>query len=204
MVLPGFAGLSNCLVLGGTARRPACGCASRPLPQDTSTILTHRLTDRIVDFLESGGRVVLLASDAAGGLGTQYEWLFGGIPLVIEQGPLVKSDSEWIVDLLGYDLTRRYSRVIPIDQLGITENVDPLIRLAYTHDQRNRVEFFDQLFMTQVGRGLLIVSSLDHTEAPGRWLLDRLLRFATSGAARAPLSLDPDLVRRWTFDSTSD
>ncbi len=174
-----------------------------PLPQNTSTILTHRLTDRIVDFLETGGRVVLLASNAHGGLGTQYEWLFGGVPLIIEQGPLVEGDSEWIVDLLGYDLTRRYSRVIPVDQLGITQSVDPLIRLVYTHDQADRVELFDQLFTTRVGQGLLIVSSLDHTEAPGKWLLDRIVRFAASDSATASSSLDPDLVRRWTVDSTS-
>lgn len=173
------------------------------LPQHTGTILTHRLTNGIVDFLESGGRVVLLASNAHGGLGTQHEWLFGGIPLIIEQGPLVEGDSEWIVDLLGYDLTRRYSRVIGVDQLGISESVDPLIRLAYTHDQRSRVEFFDQLFMARVGRGLLVVSSLDHTEAPGRWLLDCAVRFAASGSATASSSLDPALVRRWTLDSTS-
>ena len=175
-----------------------------PLPQDITTILTHRLTDGIVDFLETGGRVVLLASNACGGLGTQYQWLFGGVPLIIEQGPLTQGDSEWIVDLLGYDLTRRYSRVIPVDQLGITDSIDPLIRLVYTHDQAGRVRIFDQLFMTGVGDGLLIVSSLDHSDAPGRWLLDCVVRFAASASAAASSCLDPQIVRRWTFDSTSD
>ena len=92
-------------------------------------------------------------------------------------------------------------RVIPVDQLGITDSVDPLIRLVYTHDQADRVKFFDQLFMTRVGQGLLIVSSLDHTEAPGRWLLDCIVRFAASSSAVASSDLDPELVRRWTFDS---
>ena len=41
----------------------------------------------LVDFLESGGRVVLLASKTSGGLGTRYEWLFGGVPLVIAEDP---------------------------------------------------------------------------------------------------------------------
>ena len=171
-----------------------------PLPDDTGTILTHRLTNRIVDFLEYGGRIVLLASNARGGLGTQYQWHFGAVPLIIEHGPLAEGDSEWIVDLLGYDLTRRYARVIAVDQLGITEKVDPLIRLVYTHDQRHRVTLFDQLFMTRVGEGLLIVSSLDHRDPPGQWLLDRLLKFAMSAAATASSKLDPELVRTWAVD----
>ena len=111
-----------------------------------------------------------------------------------------EGDSEWIVDLLGYDLTRRYARMIPIDQLGITKKVDPLIRLAYTHDQCHRVKLFDQLFLTRVGRGLLIVSSLDHRDAPGQWLLDRLLKFAMSAAAATSSKLDPELVRSWVIE----
>ncbi len=90
--------------------------------------------------------------------------------------------------------------MIPVDQLGLTEKVDPLIRLAYTHDQRHRVKLFDQLFMTHVGRGLLIVSSLDYRDAPGQWLLDRMLKSSMSAAATASSKLDPELVRSWATD----
>ena len=82
-------------------------------------------------------------------------------------------------DLLGYDLTRRYARIIPVEDLGLVDKIEPLIRLVYTHNQTERVQFFDQLFMTRVGKGLLIVSSLDHTEAAGQWLLNNLLAFAS-------------------------
>ena len=54
--------------------------------------------------------------------------------------------------------------------------------------------------MTRVGRGLLIVSSLDHHDAPGQWLLDRLLKFAMSATAAASSKLDPELVRSWAID----
>ncbi len=54
--------------------------------------------------------------------------------------------------------------------------------------------------MTRVGRGLLIVSSLDHRDPPGRWLLHRLLKFAMSVAATAPSKLDPGLVRSWAIE----
>jgi hypothetical protein len=176
-----------------------------PPPVNTHAVLTHKLTRALVDFLTAGGRVVLLASKSVGGLGTRYEWLFGGVPLVIEEGPIHPGDSEWIIDLLGYDLTRRYCRVIPVEELGIADHVDPLIRLVYTHDQ-DRVRFFDFVFQARVGDGLLIVSSLDHGEDAGRFLLHGLLRYAASGEAMARSAIDSDVVRGWavkTIESTA-
>jgi hypothetical protein len=171
---------------------------STPMPGDV--LLTHRLTEETVDWLLAGGRVVLLASKAAGGLGTSYEWLFGQVPLVIEEGPIQPGDSEWLIDLLGYDLTHRYARVIPVENLGIADQVDSLIRLVYTHDQWGSVRFFDQLFMTRVGDGLLIVSSLDHSEDAGQWLLRQIVAYAAHPQATTTGALDPDLLRRWTVE----
>jgi hypothetical protein len=166
------------------------------VPEGATALLTHRLTPAIVAWMERGGRVVLLASKAAGGLGTQYEWLFGQVPLVIDGGPW-RGLRRPLVDLLLYDLTRRSARVIPIEALGIAERVDPLVRLVYTHDQRDRVRFFDLAFMSRVGRGLLIASSLDHSEDAGRYLLERLLRFAAGPGPRARGRIDAGLVRSW-------
>jgi hypothetical protein len=171
--------------------------ADEPIPGAVRAIVTHRLTDRLVDWMAGGGRIILFASKAAGGLGTRYEWIFGGMPLVIEEGPLAAGDSEWIVDLLGYDLVRRYCRVIPVEDLGIAETIDPLIRLVYTHDQRDRVRFFDFLFMTRVGAGLLLASSLDHSEDAGRYLLRKMFAFAASDQATASSELDPAHLRRY-------
>ncbi len=146
----------------------------QPIPAGAKTILTHKLTAPLLDFLSSGGRVVLLASKTRGGLGTNYEWLFGQCPLVIEEAPLQAGDSKWIVDLLGMDLTRTYARLIPVEDLGVVDCVDPLVRCVYTHDQR-RPRLFDMLFHTRVGQGLLTVSSLDHSDPAGRYLLERLI-----------------------------
>jgi hypothetical protein len=165
-----------------------------PPPTDMHVLLTHRLTDQIVDWLADGGNVILLASKANGALGTSYEWLFGQSPLIIEQGPVQQGDSEWIIDLLGYDLTRHYARVIPVETLGITDSVDPLIRLVYTHDQR-RVKFFDMLFHTRVGDGRLMVSSLDHSEAPGQYLLHRMINHMQQAADSPIAKLDSTLLR---------
>lgn len=171
--------------------------AGDPIPGAVRAIVTHRLTDQLVSWMERGGRIILLASKTAGGLGTRYEWIFGGVPLIIEEGPLTTGDSEWIVDLLGYDLVRRYCRVIPVEDLGIADQVDPLIRLVYTHDQKDRVRFLDMMLMTRVGDGLLIVSSLDHSEDTGRYLLRKMISFAASEEATTRTELDPARLRTY-------
>jgi len=153
---------------------PAWRC-DEPIPSEARTILTHKLTHGLIDFMVAGGRIVLLASKTRGGLGTCYEWFFGQCPLVIEESPLNEGDSEWIVDLLGMDLTRTYARMIPVEDLGLVDCVDPLVRCVYTHDQR-RPRLLDMLFHTRVGKGMLTVSSFDHSDPAGRYLLERLIR----------------------------
>jgi len=164
-----------------------------PIPSRAHTILTHRLTHALIDFMTGGGRVVLLASKARGGLGTCYEWFFGQCPLVIEEPPLTEGDSEWIVDLLGMDLTRTYARLIPVDDLGLVDCIDPLVRCVYTHDQR-RPRLLDMLLHTRVGKGMLTVSSLDHSDPAGRYLLERLI---TGGEAECRVSLAAEALHRF-------
>lgn len=166
-------------------------------PGDLRVLLTHRLTGPIVEWLESGGRVVLLASRGAGGPFTSYEWLFGQVPLVIERGPLRPGDSEWLVDLHDYDLSLRHGRVLPVERLGIADRADPLVRLVYTHDQGKGVRLFDRLFAARVGRGLLVVTSLDHTGDAGRWLLRRIVAHAADPRTDAEGALEASLVRSW-------
>lgn len=135
-----------------------------PIPDGVRVIVAHRLTTSLMEFMEQrGGRVVLLASKGAGGMGTRYEWLFGGQPLVVERGPVGIGESHWIVDLLGMDLTRRHARVMPVEESGLAECVEPLVRLVYTHDETS-VKMYDFAWMARVGAagGLLVATSLDH------------------------------------------
>ncbi len=145
-----------------------------PIPSGIHVILTHKLTDHLIDWMEHGGRVLLFCSKTTGGLGTRYEWLFGQVPLIIERGPLREHDSEWMVDLIGFDLTRTYSRVIPVDDLGLREAVEPIARLCYTHDTPG-VRFFDQMFGARVGDGALLATSFDHHNPAGQFLLARCI-----------------------------
>ena len=170
-----------------------------PIPTDCRVLLSHRLTPRILAWLSAGGRLIHFASRGRGALPNVYEWFFGQCPLVIEQGPIGPGDSQWIVELLGTDLTRTYARMIPSDSLGITDLVDPLIRYVYIHDARESLRFFDGLFMTRVGKGVLMVSSLDHHDPAGQYLLARMIRFMQHPDAWAQREMPASMVAQWTW-----
>lgn len=215
------------------------------IPTDARMIVTHRLTHALLHFLERGGRVLLLASKAPGGLGTEYQWLFGQCPLVIDSepsgigvsgadisgtgvsgigvsgagvspailskpsperkglgegssSPLQPGDSDWIIDLLGMDLTRTYARVIPVGKLGLLNHVDPIVRLVYTHDAKE-LTYFDMLFTTRVGDGVLAVSSLDHHDPAGQWLLHQVVEWLASDGSSPNAALPIDVTRPYTI-----
>lgn len=173
-----------------------------PLPIDAKVIITHKLTNKLIDFMVSaGGRVILLANKTNGGIGTRFEWLFGGCPLVIEKGPISQNDSEWIVDLLGIDLTYSYCRIIPSADSGLCDDyIDPLIRLVYTHNQKI-VQMYDFMWMTNLGsnNGLLLVSSLDHSLPAGKYLLNRMLEFAQSENACSATELPVEIAHTLVY-----
>lgn len=176
-----------------------------PMPPGTRVVVTHKMTTGLVDWMESGGRVVWLAAGRSrGSLPTKFVTLWGQCPLVPEAGALGAGDSDWIVDLLHYDLTRRYTRAIPVEEMRIKANsqqrttnvadqVDPIVRYVFTHD-RGAPRFLDGAFAARAGQGLLIATSLDHSEDAGRYLLGRLLGFA-SGPPTTQAQMDPSLPR---------
>jgi hypothetical protein len=84
--------------------------------------------------------------------------------------------------------------------MGIADQVDPIIRLVFTHDS-GAPKLFDAAFKSRIGRGLLIASSLDHSEDAGRYLLHRLIGYALERSAGARAALDPEFLRRWSVES---
>lgn len=156
--------------------------ASAPPPGVASVVVSHRLTAPLLEHLDAGGRALLLASRLKDGLLARTMMLWSGVPLVIEFGPLGPGDSEWVVDLLHHDLTRRYQRAIPTGEMGIADHVQPIIRFLCTHDS-GLPRVHDFAFATRVGRGLLAVSSLDHYEEAGRYWLSRVLLWLRSARA---------------------
>jgi hypothetical protein len=171
-----------------------------PMPPNTRVVVTHKLTASVVDFLVGGGRVLLLASRTPGGLGTKFLNVWGQVPLVIEEGPLASGDADWISDLLHHDLTRRYTRAIASEELGIADQVDPLVRLVFTHD-RGAPKMLDSAFAARVGSGVLLATCLDHTEDPGRYLLQRFMEWLVADAVACRAELDPARVRSWAIEA---
>jgi len=172
-----------------------------PLPPNTRTIITHKLTRRLVDFLESGGRVLLLANRSPGGLSAKTVNLWGQVPLVVPEPPLATTDLPWIESLLHHDLTRRYTRAIPTADLNIADQISPIVRLVFTHD-RGIPRPLDAMFSATVGRGILVATSLDHTEESGpagRHLLQLTLEWLADNSSTSPATLDPTLVRQWAI-----
>lgn len=194
-----------------------------PMPRGTRGVLAHKIFPRLIEWMISGGRVVLLANRSLPGLSTRFINLWAQCPLIVEHGPLRQGDSAWIRDTLPHDLTRRLTRAIPVetmprhagaptaptiiapgaashepnaDLVNIADQVDPIIRLVFTHD-RGVPMVMDVLFTTRVGNGLLIASSLDHTQPAGQYLLHRLLAHAASDAPTCAAELDASLLRAW-------
>jgi len=179
------------------------------IPTDACLLITHRLIEPLLEFLANGGAVIHFASKTKKALPNVYDWFFGAVPMVVEPdgddddviGP---ADHDWVVDLLGFDLTRQYARMVPVHSFSeeLQSAIQPIVRLAFTHDL-DEVRFNDMLFEVGVGGqgGRLIVSSFDHRDAVGRYLLDRLIERAlglgrkkTSDARskRVPLALIRD------------
>jgi hypothetical protein len=107
-------------------------------------------------------------------------------------------ESAWVLDTLGLDLNRWSCRAVPTHELGLTESVDPIIRLVVTHD-KGAPEPWDQVFVARVGAGVLAVSTLDHDSPAGRFLLHRLVAFVhrTDATELVRAELPIDAVRTW-------
>jgi hypothetical protein len=153
----------------------------------TKVLATSVLTFDLADYINKGGAVLLLASKWPGALSSVAHFYWRDQPLVPPAGPWVAADvahngkdiAKTVLELQMYDLTRNYSQVVPTQELGIADEVDPLLRLHDTHDLAE-VQVFDQLFATRCGKGLLMVSSLDHSTQAGQWMLGELISFGNA------------------------
>lgn len=148
-----------------------------PMPAGTRLVIAHKLTRGLIEFMLEGGRVILFGNRSSGGMDARTVMLWGQVPFVAETGPLAVGDSDWVVDLLHYDLMLASQRAIATEELGLHDKIDPIVRLVFTHDS-GKPKMFDALFNARVGTGLLTVSTLDHLGPAGKYLLARMMNFA--------------------------
>lgn len=182
-----------------------------PMPPGTRVVVTHKLTRRLLEWLVSGGRVLWLAAGRTpGSLPTKFVTLWGQCPLVpegdAERWPVGPGDSDWVVDLLHHDLTRRYTRAIAVEELpigsatvSVVDQADPIVRYVFTHDH-GTPRLMDSAFVTRVGRGRLLATSLDHAGDAGRCLLDRFLRSLAGDDTICRTELDPAILHALASD----
>ena len=153
-------------------------------------LVTHRLTPAVLGWLVQGGRVLHMPSKVKDGLRTKFITGFGQVPWIRAAGPLARFGRDWIEGLLDYDLMRRWTRVVPVGELGIADAMEPYVRMLYTHDMANRVPVYDFLSAARVGAGVLAISCADHHDDAGRVLLDEILAWLAGDEGMPARELD--------------
>lgn len=155
---------------------PGARPLARPVKEDV--VVTRKLDPALLEFLEAGGRVLLLPGGEANSLPLQDQWFLRGGPYVPDH-PVNRTVPRALwVGLQHFDLA---GPVVPA--VGYLEQIDPVLMLWDDHDLKE-VRTHGVVFETRVGRGRLLVSALRHdgpTNAAGRWTLDVLLRHLADG-----------------------
>jgi len=135
--------------------------------------VASRFDLELVDFLERGGRVLMLPDGESGSFPLADHWFLRG-------GPVVHSESSWnerhqlVRDLQHFDLA---GRVIP--DVKWLEEMTPLVMLWDNHDIAS-VKTHGLVFACRFGKGLLLVDALEHgdgTNAAGMTMLADDLRW---------------------------
>ena len=139
--------------------------------------VASRFDRELVDFLEQGGRVLMLPDGQSGSFPLSDHWFLRG-------GPIVNSESPWnqrhpmVRDLQHFDLA---GRVVPdVTWLG---EMTPMVMLWDNHDIAS-VKTHGLVFACRVGKGLLLVDALQHGDAANaagmtmladdlRWLVEQ-------------------------------
>jgi len=154
-------------------------------------LLTSSVDLQILDFLESGGSVLLLPGESGGNFKLEEHWFLRGAPALFRSQNADREDvkqnpvDEMLVELQHFDLA---GPVIPRIDPWI-ERIHPKLLLWDNHDLRE-FRTHGLLFSMPVGEsGVLMTSALNHegeSNAAGKWLLGHLIR---SLATNSPPSL---------------
>ncbi len=159
-----------------TAYMPGVGVwdeTKEELPANARVIFSDVLTRKILDFVNGGGKAIILASNWPGAFGAIEHSYWRDVPF-LPRTVWSEMEAQAILEMQSYDLVKSYSMVVPTGEAGIAEKVQPLLRLLDTHDL-SEVAIYDQLFETGIGRGVLAVASLDFSTPAGQWLLSRIV-----------------------------
>ncbi|MFN9383538.1 MAG: glycoside hydrolase family 2 TIM barrel-domain containing protein [Pirellulaceae bacterium] len=158
---------------------PALDAWTQPLlewsPGLAANVITTRLDQDLVDHLAAGGRCLMLADGGTGSFRRADHWFLRGGPVVgksLEQWSQLRGfPVELVTSLQPLDLG---APVIP--KPLFLNQTDPWLLLWDNHDL-DHYRTHALVFRCQVGKGQLLVSSLEHRKQSlpaGQWLLREL------------------------------
>ena len=171
-------------------QRASLKIASDPSPAIT---LATRLTPELLDRMNAGQSVILFADPAVaspedpnqrGRFPVSNHWFLRGGPVVVPQSDLTLP-TELLMDLQHFDL----AGPVVSDIGAMLDSIQPHLLLWDNHDM-DQMRTHGVLFSVPVGKGSLMVSTLNHwgTDNPaGQWLLRQMLQ---SVSARTPHSTE--------------
>lgn len=126
--------------------------------------------DAVVDFLDNGGRVLMLPNGQEHSFPLSEHWFLRGAPLVPEN-PLTQSvPRNFWIDLQDFDLA---GAVIP--DPSWLDMTDPILLLWDTHDLKT-VKTHALAFEAGAGKGRILVSTLGTESDAGQYVLSLFLR----------------------------
>lgn len=157
-------------------RFPRFTIASDALSTNAIVVAT-RFDIELLDFLEAGGRVLLLPDGKKASMPLSQEWFLRGGPYLSNHPLLNEIPRQLLVELQHFDLA---GSVVP--DIAYLEQIDSILMLWHNHDI-DRVKTHGIVFETRAGQGRLLVSALDHgssSNSSGRWLLDAFFQHLAS------------------------
>ncbi len=140
--------------------------------------IAARFDDGLVEFLERGGRALMLPDGGIGSFRLSAHWFLRGAPYVPGHALMGRVPRALLVELQHFDLAGDV-----ILDLPFLDQVDPVLLLWDTHDH-GTVKTHGLVFESRVGKGRLLVSALRHggaQNAAGRWLAGELVRHLAEG-----------------------
>ena len=150
-------------------------------PGDTIAVASA-FDDQLLDFVEQGGRLLMLSDGAPKSPPLADHWFLRGAPCIAEHPILSRIPREFWIELQQFDLS---GQVMP--DLKDLESLDPIVMLWDDHDLKT-VLTHGLLFETTAAQGRLLVSSLglgakNRDNPAGQWVLDMLIDHLTNGPA---------------------
>ncbi len=146
-----------------------------PHPADDRESRVFRRCDaELLDFVEAGGRGILLVGEEKPNFHNQKLWFLRGAPFVSSPSPLGLPE-DFLLDLFAFDLETE--RMVAFERLG--EVITTHLGFWETHDIAE-VEAHWLLGSIRLGKGVLHLSTLRPAGPAGEYLVSLLRRAETS------------------------